>query len=91
MPGEFLPLAVSVWDGFSRERGNRRGLTAWQSIYLEPEVVPSAAGPMIRTAALLLGFELVVIGWVRWRFRSRPDWAVGDASLPAEGASAGSS
>ncbi len=28
-PGQFLPIAFSVWDGFSRERGNRRGLTAW--------------------------------------------------------------
>ena len=27
--GGFLPIAFSVWDGFSRERGNRRGLTAW--------------------------------------------------------------
>ena len=27
--GQFLPIAFSVWDGFSRERGNRRGLTAW--------------------------------------------------------------
>ena len=26
-PGEFMPVAFSVWDGFSRERGNRRGLT----------------------------------------------------------------
>ena len=30
-PGEFMPIAFSVWDGFSRERGNRRGLTVWQS------------------------------------------------------------
>ena len=28
-PGEFMPVAFSVWDGFSRERGNRRGLTLW--------------------------------------------------------------
>jgi mono/diheme cytochrome c family protein len=83
VPGEFLPIAVSVWDGFSRERGNRRGLTAWQSIYLEPEVVPSAAGPMVRTALLLLAFELAIIGWVRWRFRSRTDWEVEGPSQPA--------
>ena len=29
VPGEFLPVAFSVWDGFSRERGNRRGLSSW--------------------------------------------------------------
>ena len=46
-PGQFMPIAFSVWDGFSRERGNRRGLTVWNSVYLEPEVVPSAVGPMV--------------------------------------------
>ena len=69
-PGAFLPVAFSVWDGFSRERGNRRGLTAWYSIYLEPEVVPSAVGPMVRTALLILVFELAVIFWVRRSRRS---------------------
>ena len=70
-PGEFLPIAFSVWDGFSRERGNRRGLTVWYSLYVEPEVVPSAVGPMVRTALLILVIELAVIGWVRWRHGSR--------------------
>jgi len=68
---EFLPIAFSVWDGFSRERGNRRGLTVWYSLYMEPENVPSAAGPMIRTALFILVIELAVIGWVRWRKNSR--------------------
>ena len=66
-PGEFMPVAVSVWDGLSRERGNRRGLTAWYSLYVEPEVVPSAVGPMVRTALMILVIELVVIGVVRRR------------------------
>jgi mono/diheme cytochrome c family protein len=70
-PGQFMPVAFSVWDGFSRERGNRRGLTVWQSLYLEPEAVPSAVGPMIRTALFILAIELIVIGWVRWRRGSR--------------------
>jgi mono/diheme cytochrome c family protein len=70
-PGQFLPIAFSVWDGFSHERGNRRGLTAWYSLYVEPEVVPSAVGPMVRTALLILALELAVIGWVRWHYASR--------------------
>jgi hypothetical protein len=41
----------------------------WQSLYLEPEVVQSAVGPMIRTALVILAIELIVIGWVRWRYR----------------------
>jgi mono/diheme cytochrome c family protein len=68
--GQFLPVAFSVWDGFSRERGNKRGLTAWYSIYVEPEVVTSAVGPMVRTALLILVIELIVIGLVRRSRRS---------------------
>jgi hypothetical protein len=74
--GGFLPIAFSVWDGFSRERGNRRGLTLWNSIYLEPENVPSPIGPMITTALVILGIEVAVIAWVR-RSRSRTREAVG--------------
>jgi len=69
--GQFLPIAFSVWDGFSRERGNKRGLTVWYSLYVEPENVPSAVGPMVRTALFILALELVVVGWVRWRHGSR--------------------
>jgi len=70
-PGEFMPIAFSVWDGFSRERGNRRGLTVWYSLYVEPEVVSSAVGPMLRTALLILAIELAVIAGVRRRYASR--------------------
>jgi hypothetical protein len=89
-PGEFMPIAFSVWDGFSRERGNRRGLTVWQSVYMEPEVVPSAVGPMLRTAFVILVIELAIIGWVRSRSRSRARNEIGgEPRLRAEGASAG--
>jgi mono/diheme cytochrome c family protein len=70
-PGEFMPIAFSVWDGLSRERGNRRGLTLWYSLYVEPEVVPSAVGPMVKTALTILALELIVIALVRSRYRSR--------------------
>ncbi|HEX5032281.1 MAG TPA: c-type cytochrome [Candidatus Eisenbacteria bacterium] len=87
-PGQFMPVAFSVWDGFSRERGNRRGLTVWYSLYVEPDVVPSAVGPMVRTALLILGIEMVVIGWVRRRY-GRVHGAPGGAFLRAGGATAG--
>ena len=80
MPGEFMPVAFSVWDGFSRERGNRRGLTAWYSLYVEPEHVPSAVGPMLRTALVILVLELALIGWVRRRHGTR---ARGHTTQPA--------
>jgi mono/diheme cytochrome c family protein len=64
-PGTFMPVAFSVWDGFARERGSRRGLTLWYSLYVEPETVPSAVGPMVRTALVILAIEVALIGWVR--------------------------
>jgi mono/diheme cytochrome c family protein len=70
-PGQFMPIAFSVWDGYSRERGNRRGLTPWYSLYVEPAVVPSAVGPMFRTAFVILALELAVLGWVRRGSRIR--------------------
>ena len=76
-PREFMPIAFSVWDGLSRERGNKRGLTIWYSLYVEPEVVPSAVGPMVKTALAILAIELFVIGWVRWRYRSRTQGELG--------------
>jgi cytochrome c len=81
--GQFLPIAVSVWDGFARERGNRRGLTAWYSVYVEAQVVPSAVGPMLRTALIILAIELAIIGWVRWRYTSRDRGNLGEPSHPA--------
>ena len=84
VPGEFMPIAFSVWDGLSRERGNRRGLTVWNALYMEPEVVPSAVGPMVKTALIILALELAIIGWVRWRT------STAGARLRAAGAAAGS-
>ena len=71
LPGEFMPIGFSVWDGFSRERGSRRGLSLWYSLYVEPENVPSAVGPMVRTALIILAIELVIIGLVRRNHGSR--------------------
>ncbi len=88
-PGEFMPVALSVWDGVSRERGNRRGLTTWYAVYVEAAVVPSAVGPMVKTALLILALELAVIGWVRRRYGSRDHGTLGGDRLRAGGASAG--
>jgi hypothetical protein len=86
-PGQFMPIAFSVWDGFSRERGSRRGLSVWYWLYLGPEEVPSVAGPMIRTALFILVVELIVIGWVRWRHgaRARGDLGGEQPKEPATG------
>jgi Ethylbenzene dehydrogenase len=86
-PGEFMPMAFSVWDGFSRERGNKRGLTVWHSIYVEPEEVPSAVGPMVRTALIILAIELAAIGWVRQRYSARAREELGADQRPEAAAS----
>jgi DMSO reductase family type II enzyme heme b subunit len=84
VPGAFMPVAFSVWDGLSRERGNRRGLTTWYSLYVEPEVVPSAVGPMVQTALVVLAIELALIGWVRRRYGTRARAELGrEPSQPA--------
>jgi mono/diheme cytochrome c family protein len=82
-PGQFMPIAFSAWDGLSRERGNRRGLTLWYSLYVEPDTVPSAVGPMVQTALIILAIELAIIGWVRWRYRpeARGHERVGDPAI----------
>jgi mono/diheme cytochrome c family protein len=82
-PSEFMPIAFSVWDGLSRERGNKRGLSVWYSLYLEPEEVPSVVGPMIQTALIILFIELAIIGYVRWRYRSGARAEVGGQQQPA--------
>ncbi len=69
-PGGFVPIAFSVWDGGSKERGNKRGLTQWSSLYVEPQVVVSPVGPAIKMGLLVFGLELLLIFWVR-RSRSR--------------------
>ncbi len=69
VPGEFMPISFSVWDGHARERGNKRGLSLWYALYVEHAEVPSAVGPMIKTAAIILAIELAVIALVRRRYR----------------------
>ncbi len=67
--GAFLPVAFSVWDGFQRERGSRRGLTQWQTLYLEPRERPSPWGPMLRAGLGVAALELLIIAWARRRAR----------------------
>jgi mono/diheme cytochrome c family protein len=79
--GQFVPIAFSVWDGFSRERGSRRGLTAWYSLYFEPAVVVSPVVPMFKTAAGVLALEILAIALVRRRSGRKEPSAVGAAGV----------
>lgn len=63
----FAPIAFSVWDGFNRERGNKRALSAWYNLYVEPLEKPSPVGPMARAGIAVLGLELLLIAMIRRR------------------------
>ncbi len=68
--GQFLPIAFSVWDGFNRERGNKRGVTAWYHIYLEPMDQPSPAGSMAKYGGLTFLGLLAIVAAVRLKNRN---------------------
>ncbi len=63
----FVPLAVTVWDGFHHERGNTRGLTRWFHVYVPPLAAPSPVVPMVEAGAGVLAAELLLVLWVRRR------------------------
>ena len=67
--GTFVPIAFSVWDGFNDEHGNRRGITSWYHLYMEPIDKPSALIPMLKWGLITLLVQLLIIGLVRWRSR----------------------
>ncbi|MGH9889202.1 MAG: hypothetical protein ACREBE_26950, partial [bacterium] len=64
---QFVPVAVTVWDGSARERGNRRALTQWAYVYLPPREQPSPLVPMAIAGAGVLVLELLVVFALRRR------------------------
>jgi len=63
--GGFVPVAFSVWDGFSGESGSRRGVTSWYSLYLKPPSTGSPYVPAAGKAAAILAVQAALIFWVR--------------------------
>ena len=51
--------------GAARERGNKRGLTQWQTSTSSPRSWSRRAGPRSRRDCCVFGLELLVIFWVR--------------------------
>ena len=68
---QYTPLAFSVWDGFNRERGNKRALSSWFYVYTEPSVQPATTFPIVRAAIIVLVLELLVVFLVRRRARQK--------------------
>ena len=63
----FVLVAFTVWDGFNCERGNKRALSAWQYVYVQPRNRPSPTKPIARTGLAVLATELLVVSWVHRR------------------------
>ncbi len=66
----FVPFVLTVWDGFYRERGNKRGLTSWYHVYIEPTETESPIVPMLSYGLGTLLFGLGLTFFVRRRFSS---------------------
>ena len=80
----FAPVSFSTWDGFNRERGNKRALSQWVYFYFEPAERISAIGPMLRTAGFVLLLEILLVIYLRRRHAAEqaaaPQTAVADGS-----------
>jgi hypothetical protein len=68
--GSFVPIAFSVWDGFNHERGNKRALTGWYYLYLEPVNRPSALGPMVSNSLTVFIGMIVIVFLARRKLAS---------------------
>ena len=66
---QFTPISFSVWDGFYKEQGNRRGIASWYYIHLEALQQESVVGPMLGYSLLTLLVSLGLVGFVRWKFK----------------------
>jgi DMSO reductase family type II enzyme heme b subunit len=58
--GRFEPIAFNIWDGSRGEVGNRRSLTSWFWVYLQPDIPQSA---YVRPPIFFL-FTLLILGLV---------------------------
>ena len=67
----FVPISFSVWDGFNKERGNKRGLTSWYNLYLQPMEIESAMGPMAKYAMITILAELGLVFFVRIKYKGQ--------------------
>lgn len=67
----FIPVAFTVWDGFNQERGNKRGLSSWYYLYVEPLESKSVVLPVLQWGFLTLMAELFIVVAVRRRYKNR--------------------
>ncbi|MBI2215055.1 MAG: c-type cytochrome [Acidobacteria bacterium] len=68
--GQWYPVAFSVWDGLSGDRGNKRALTRWYYIYVEPAETVGPLRPMAKAAVATFGIEIVLIALIRRKHKN---------------------
>jgi len=80
--GRFEPLGFNIWDGDRGEVGQRRALSTWYWVYLEPKVPQSA---YVQPPIFFL-FTLLIIGLVVRKTRAKAEAGEYDnlAPLPEE-------
>jgi DMSO reductase family type II enzyme heme b subunit len=64
-PGAFLPIAFNVWDGANEEQGNRKAVTAWYYLLLEPETPRTVFAWPLVAIFLGLGAEALLLRRLR--------------------------
>ena len=67
---QWYPVAFSVWNGGSEERGNRRALTSWYYVYIEPAETASPVSPMMHASLISLGIAVILIALLRRKYKN---------------------
>ena len=67
--GRFEPIGFNLWNGARAEVGNRRNVTSWYWVYLEPTIPQSA---YVRPPVFFL-FTLLILGFVVRKNRARAE------------------
>ncbi len=66
---QWYPIAFSVWDGWSGDRGNKRALTRWYYVYIEPAQTVRRIVPMTKAALTTLGIEILLVAFIRRKYK----------------------
>ncbi len=82
VPGDFVPIGFNLWDGSRGEVGQRRALTTWYWLQLEPETPKKAYYVPPITFAVTLILMLLLVRWTRRRTATQPEVTVPVDSAP---------
>ncbi|MDH5681342.1 MAG: hypothetical protein OEZ36_07140, partial [Spirochaetota bacterium] len=67
----FVPIAFSVWDGFNKERGNKRALSSWYHVYLKPtySIMSDVIWPVSKGGGTTLILLVLIIVLIRKKYK----------------------